>query len=88
MGIILWLEFGAVAGWLASLIMKTDAEQGAVANIIVGIIGAAIGGFVFSLFGGSGVTGFNLYSLLVATVGAVIALAIYKALRGKKNTEA
>ncbi len=87
MGIILWLVFGAVAGWLASLIMKTDAEQGAVANIIVGIIGAMIGGFVFSLFGGAGVTGFNLYSLLVATVGAVIALAIYKALRGKKNTE-
>ena len=52
MGIILWLVFGAVAGWLASLIMKTDAEKGAVANIIVGIIGAMIGGFVFSLFGG------------------------------------
>lgn len=84
MGILAWLVLGALAGWLASLIMKTDAEQGAVANIIVGIIGAAIGGFVFSLVGGSSVTGFNVYSLVVATVGAVILLAIYKALTGRK----
>lgn len=84
MGIIAWLILGAVAGWIASLIMKTDAEQGAIANIVVGIVGAVIGGFVFNLLGGSSVNGFNLYSLLVATVGAIILLAIYKALTGKK----
>lgn len=84
MGIIAWLILGALAGWLASLVMKTDEQQGGLANIIVGIVGAMIGGFVFGLFGGSSVTGFNLYSLLVATVGAIILLAIYRALTGRK----
>lgn len=81
MGMLLWIIFGALAGWIASLIMKTDAKQGALANIAVGIVGALIGGFVFSLFGASDVTGFNIYSLLVAVVGAVIFLAIIKAFR-------
>jgi uncharacterized membrane protein YeaQ/YmgE (transglycosylase-associated protein family) len=81
MGIILWLIFGALAGWIASKIMNTDGEQGAVANIVVGIIGAMIGGFVFSTLGGQDVTGFNIYSLVVAVVGAVILLAIVKAFR-------
>lgn len=84
MGILAWLILGALAGWIASLIMKTDAQQGMVANIIVGIVGALLGGFVFGLFGGSSVTGFNLYSLLVAVVGAVILLALYKAMTGRK----
>ena len=82
MGILAWIILGALAGWLASKLMGTDAQQGAMANIIVGIVGALIGGFVASLLGGSGVTGFNLYSLLVAVVGAVILLAIVKAVRG------
>ncbi|MBP6042333.1 GlsB/YeaQ/YmgE family stress response membrane protein [Candidatus Saccharibacteria bacterium] len=81
MGIILWLIFGALAGWIASKIMNTDAEQGAVANIVVGVIGAMIGGFVFSTVGGQSVTGFNIYSLVVAVIGAVILLAIVKAFR-------
>jgi len=81
MGIVLWVIFGAIAGWIASKIMKTDAEQGALLNIVVGIIGAFVGGFVFSAFGGSDVTGFNLYSLLVAIVGSVILLAIVKAFK-------
>lgn len=81
MGIILWLIFGALAGWIASKIMNTDAEQGAVANIVVGVIGAMIGGFVFSTVGGESVTGFNIYSLVVAVIGAVILLAIVKAFR-------
>lgn len=88
MGIITWIILGALAGWLASKVMKTDAEQGALANIIVGIVGAFIGGLVFSLLGGEGVTGFNVYSLLVALVGAVILLAILKAFRGKKPSSA
>lgn len=81
MGIILWLIFGALAGWIASKIMKTDAQQGVFANIVVGILGAFIGGFVFSLLGGQEVTGFNIYSLIVAVLGAVILLAIIKAIR-------
>lgn len=81
MGIILWIIFGAIAGWIASLIMKTDAQQGTLLNIVVGIVGAMLGGFVFNFFGEAGVTGFNLYSLLVAVVGAIILLAIVKAVR-------
>ncbi len=81
MGIILWIIFGGLVGWIASLIMKTDAQQGALMNIIVGIIGALIGGFVMNFLGNSGVTGFNLYSLLVALLGSVILIALVRALR-------
>ncbi len=69
---ILWIVLGAIAGWVASIIMKTDASQGLMGDIILGIIGAFIGGLVFNFFGASGATGFNLYSLLVAVVGSVI----------------
>jgi uncharacterized membrane protein YeaQ/YmgE (transglycosylase-associated protein family) len=81
MGIILWIVFGALAGWLASIIMGTNAQQGALANIVIGIIGAIIGGFVMSFLGSSGVTGFNLYSLLVAIVGAVILIWLVRVIR-------
>lgn len=81
MGILAWIILGALAGWIASMIMKTNGEQGALANIAVGIIGALLGGLVFSLFGGSSVTGFNLYSIFVAVVGATILLAVLKAFR-------
>ena len=81
MNILLWILFGAIAGWIASLIMKTDARQGALLNIVVGIVGAMVGGFIFNLLGGAGVTGFNLYSLGVAVIGAIILLAIVKAVR-------
>jgi len=86
MGIIAWIVLGALAGWIASMIMKTDAEQGAIGNIIVGIIGAFIGGFVMGLFGKDGVNGFNLYSIIVSIVGACIALAIYRAITGRART--
>ncbi len=81
MEFILWIIFGALAGWIASMIMKTDAEQGAFLNIVVGIIGAVIGGYLFRLFGAPGVTGFNIYSFIVAVVGAVVLLFIVKAVR-------
>ncbi len=81
MGIILWIIFGALAGWIASMIMKTDSQQGPVLNIVVGIIGAVLGGFLMNTFGQAGVSGFNLYSLLVAIVGAIVLLAIVKAVR-------
>lgn len=72
LNIILWILFGALVGWIASLVMRTDAEQGAVGNIIVGIVGAFIGGAIARIFGGPGVTGFNLGSLLIAILGAII----------------
>lgn len=81
MGIILWVIFGALVGWVASLIMKTDAQQGALLNIVVGIVGAVIGGWLMSVVGESGVQGFNIYSFLVALLGAVVLIAIVKAVR-------
>jgi len=81
MGIILWIIFGALVGWIASLIMKTDAEQGALLNILVGVVGAVIGGWLMSVIGESGVEGFNLYSFLVALLGACVLIAIVRALR-------
>ncbi len=81
MGLILWIIFGAAVGWIASLLMKTDAEQGTLLNIVVGIIGAVIGGWLMSLFGESGVRGFSLYSFVVAVLGACVFIAILKALR-------
>jgi uncharacterized membrane protein YeaQ/YmgE (transglycosylase-associated protein family) len=77
--ILLWIILGAIAGWIASMIMKTP--QGLVMDIVVGIVGAFIGGFLFNQFGAQGVTGFNLPSILVAIVGSVVLLAIVKALR-------
>jgi uncharacterized membrane protein YeaQ/YmgE (transglycosylase-associated protein family) len=71
MSILLWILMGALAGWVASMVMGTDAEQGALMNIVLGIVGALVGGFIVSLFGVQGVTGFNLYSLLVSIVGAI-----------------
>ncbi|PIR89306.1 MAG: GlsB/YeaQ/YmgE family stress response membrane protein [Candidatus Harrisonbacteria bacterium CG10_big_fil_rev_8_21_14_0_10_40_38] len=81
MGIILWIIFGALVGWIASLIMNTDAEQGAIFNIIVGIVGAVIGGWLMSFFGKSGIGGFNIYSFLVALLGACLFIAIVKVVR-------
>lgn len=85
MGIIAWIVLGALAGWIGSMIMGTDGEQGALANIIVGILGAFLGGLLMGFFGQSGVTGFNLYSIIVAVVGACVALAIYRAMSGRKH---
>jgi len=84
MGIISWIVLGGIAGWLASIIMKRNDRMGCITNILAGILGAAVGGWVFSLFGGQGVTGFNLPSLLVAFVGAVIVLAVVNLLFRRK----
>jgi uncharacterized membrane protein YeaQ/YmgE (transglycosylase-associated protein family) len=81
MGLCTWLVLGGIAGWLASIIKGTNERMGMVANIITGIVGSMLGGWLFSLFGGRGVTGFNLHSLLVATVGAVVLLSVLQAIR-------
>jgi len=84
MGVMGWIIIGAIAGWIASMFTRNDKQMGAGLNIIVGIIGGFIGGFVMNLIGGSGITGFNVWSLLVATVGAVILLMIVNALKRKR----
>ncbi|MCC7206254.1 MAG: GlsB/YeaQ/YmgE family stress response membrane protein [Anaerolineae bacterium] len=83
MGWLAWIIVGAVAGWLASLVMRTNREQGLLMDIIVGIIGAFLGGLLFNLFGASGVTGFNIWSLFVAFIGAVVLLAIVRLVTGR-----
>ncbi len=81
MGLITWIIFGAIAGYLASIIADTNAEQGMVGNILVGIAGAFIGGLISHVLSGSGITGFNLGSLLLAVLGSVILLFIVRGAR-------
>lgn len=81
LSIVAWIVFGGLAGWIASIIMRTDQEQGAVGNVIVGIIGAILGGYLMQALGASGTTGFNFYSLIVAILGAVVLLAIVNMFR-------
>lgn len=81
MGLIVWVIFGGLAGWIGSMIMSTDNQQGIFLNVVVGIVGAVLGGFIMSLLGMGGVGGFNLYSFGVAVLGAVVLLYIVKLVR-------
>ena len=81
MNIIAWIIFGALVGWIASIIMGRNSQMGALANIIVGVLGALIGGFIFQALGAAPVTGFNIYSLIVALIGAIVLLFIVGAVR-------
>ena len=83
LGFIIWLIVGGIIGWLASLIMKTDAQQGILLNVVVGIIGAFIGGWLIApLIGGStGAGGFDIMVLIAALIGAIILLAIVNLFR-------
>jgi uncharacterized membrane protein YeaQ/YmgE (transglycosylase-associated protein family) len=85
MGFIIWLIVGGVIGWLASLVMKTDAQQGLFLNIVVGIVGAILGGWLGSMLGIGGADindgAFNMTSLLMSLVGAVVLLAIINLFR-------
>lgn len=83
MGIIGWIVLGGLAGWVASMISKENG--GLLKNIVVGIIGAFIGGFVFSTLGGSEVTGFNFYSFIVALVGALILIFLLRLVTGRSK---
>ncbi len=84
MGIISWIIFGGLAGWVGSMIMGTDGSQGLLLNVVVGIVGAMVGGFVFSFFGAAPVTGFDFYSFGVAVVGSVIAIWVVQMMRGAR----
>ena len=79
MSFIAWIVLGLIAGFIASKIVNKSGE-GMILDIILGIVGAVIGGYLFQTFGMAGVTGVNLYSVLVAVVGAIVCLVIYHAL--------
>jgi len=85
MGPITWLIFGALAGWLASLVNKTNREHGCLTNIALGIVGAIVGGFVYRVIAGDGFTvRFNLSSLLVAILGALLVSAFWNVLTRRR----
>jgi len=86
MGIISWIIVGLIAGVLAKLIMPGDDSSGFIVTILIGMAGALIGGFVVGLLGGTGATGFNIWSIIVATLGAIILLAIYRAFVAQRRT--
>jgi uncharacterized membrane protein YeaQ/YmgE (transglycosylase-associated protein family) len=76
MGIIAWLVLGLIAGFIASKVVNKTGE-GLIMDIVLGIVGAVVGGWLFTRLGYAGVTGFNIYSMLVAVVGAIVVLLIY-----------
>jgi uncharacterized membrane protein YeaQ/YmgE (transglycosylase-associated protein family) len=85
MSLIAWLIIGALAGWIASMIAGTNAQQGWLMNIVVGVVGAFIGGWLYSLlFNVNFAGGFDLTTLIVATLGAVILLFIYRFIAGRR----
>ena len=83
MSIIGWLILGLIAGFIGSKIYA-GTGQGVVLDIVLGIVGAFVGGFLFSAVGGTPVTGFNIYSMIVAIIGAIIVLWIYHAVAGRR----
>ena len=84
MGILSWIILGLVAGFIGSKIVNSEG-QGFWLNIALGIVGAIVGGFLFDLFGASGITGLNIYSMIVAIVGSVVVLLIYNAVMGYRR---
>ncbi|HZV59001.1 MAG TPA: GlsB/YeaQ/YmgE family stress response membrane protein [Candidatus Eremiobacteraceae bacterium] len=80
MSFLAWIVLGLIAGFIGSKIVNKTGE-GVLLDIVLGIVGAVVGGWLFNTFGASGVTGLNLYSILVAVVGAVVLLVVYHAIR-------
>jgi uncharacterized membrane protein YeaQ/YmgE (transglycosylase-associated protein family) len=85
MGIISWIILGLIAGFIGSKLVDRQGK-GFWLDIALGIIGALVGGFLFDLFGASGVTGLNVYSMIVAIIGSVVVLVIYNAVTGRGRT--
>ena len=81
MEFVMWILFGAMAGWTASLLLRTNEEQGLFFDILIGVIGALVGGFVMNILGNPGTGSFTIYSLVVAMLGSVILLAVVRGLK-------
>jgi uncharacterized membrane protein YeaQ/YmgE (transglycosylase-associated protein family) len=84
MGILAWIIVGLIAGYIGSRIVN-KAGEGLVRDIILGVVGGLVGGFIFEKLGHAGVTGVNLYSIFVATIGAIVVLFLYHALIGQRT---
>jgi uncharacterized membrane protein YeaQ/YmgE (transglycosylase-associated protein family) len=85
MSVIAWLILGLIAGFIASKLVN-KAGEGVVLDIVLGIVGALVGGFLFSFFGAAPVTGINIYSIVVAVIGAIVVLVIYHAIIGRRTS--
>jgi uncharacterized membrane protein YeaQ/YmgE (transglycosylase-associated protein family) len=85
MSILGWIIFGLICGFIASKIVNKEGE-GFLVDVVLGIVGALVGGFVFTQLGAVGVTGFNIYSMVVAVIGAIIVLFLYHALTGRRSS--
>jgi uncharacterized membrane protein YeaQ/YmgE (transglycosylase-associated protein family) len=86
-GIIAWLVVGAIAGYIAGFLVKGDESLGVIGHIVLGIVGALVGGFIAGLLtGGDYISGINVTTIVVAVIGAVIAVVVWKAIRGQART--
>ena len=83
MSVIGWIVLGLIAGFIASKIVNKEGE-GLILDIVLGVVGAIVGGFLFNQFGAAGVTGFNIYSMFVAVIGAVVVLVVYHLITGRR----
>jgi uncharacterized membrane protein YeaQ/YmgE (transglycosylase-associated protein family) len=86
MGIISWIVVGLIAGILAKLLVPGDDPGGIIVTILIGMLGAVVGGLAVSFLGGTGVTGFNVWSILVATIGAIMLLVLFRLVAGRRVT--
>jgi uncharacterized membrane protein YeaQ/YmgE (transglycosylase-associated protein family) len=86
MSILAWIIVGLIAGWLAKAFVPGNGPGGIIGDLVVGIVGALLGGWIFNLLGHSAVTGLNLYSIFVAFIGAVVLLAIIRAFSGRTSS--
>lgn len=84
MGVLAWIVVGLIAGWLAKMISPGPERTGLLATLVIGVIGAIVGGWLFNAFGRAGASGVDLYSIIVATLGAVVFLFIWKTVRGSR----
>lgn len=84
MTVLGWIVFGPITGFVASRIVA-QRGQGCILNVVLGIVGAVVGGAIFTSIGGSGITGFNVYSMFVAIIGAIVVLMIYHAITGRRG---
>jgi len=84
MSLVGWIVFGLITGFVGSRVVNRRGE-GCILNIVLGIVGACVGGFIFTSIGGQGITGFDLYSMFVAIIGAIVVLLIYHALTGRSG---